>query len=79
MDTQTEAAIMRKLKPVMDERTTLFISHRISTLRYADQIIVIEEGKITQQGSHEKLLAEPGYYAQLHHEQHIQEQLKEER
>lgn len=65
VDTQTEAAIMGKLQPVMNERSTLFVSHRISTLRYADSIIVIEDGRITQQGSHQDLLGRPGYYAEL--------------
>ena len=78
VDTQTEAAIMQKLKPIMDERTTLFISHRISTLRYADRIIVIENGRITQQGNHQELLTQPGYYAELHLQQNLQQQLESE-
>ncbi len=77
VDTQTEAAIMQKLKPIMDERTTLFISHRISTLQYADTIIVIEDGQITQQGSHQQLLQQSGYYAQLHAQQNLKQQLEQ--
>ena len=78
VDTQTEAAIMSKLQPVMNERTTLFVSHRISTLRYADTIIVIEDGEITQRGTHEELIAKPGYYAELNTLQQLQEKLEEE-
>jgi len=76
VDTQTEAAIMRKLQPVMKERTTLFVSHRISTLQYADEIIVIEDGRITQQGSHAELLKQAGYYAELNTLQQIEKQLE---
>ena len=76
VDTQTEAAIMAKLRPVMRERTTLFVSHRISTLRYADEIIVIEEGRITQRGTHEQLLKVPGYYAELDTLQQLEERLE---
>ena len=70
------AAIMRKLQPVMKKRTTLFVSHRISTLQYADEIIVIEDGRITQQGSHAELLKQPGYYAELNTLQQIERQLE---
>ncbi|MHC4117877.1 MAG: ABC transporter ATP-binding protein [Planctomycetota bacterium] len=76
VDTQTEAAIMGKLQPVMKKRTTLFVSHRISTLRYADEIVVIEEGRITQRGSHDELIAQPGYYSELNTMQQIEEQLE---
>ena len=78
VDTQTEAAIMSKLQPVMAERTTLFVSHRISTLRYADEIVVIEDGTITQHGTHEELLSRPGYYAELNAMQQIERQLEDD-
>ena len=78
VDTQTEAAIMKKLQPVMAERTTLFVSHRISTLRYADEIIVIEDGRITQRGTHDALIRQPGYYSELNTMQQLEEQLEAE-
>ena len=76
VDTQTEAAIMAKLQPVMKKRTTLFISHRVSTLRYADEIVVIEDGRITQRGSHDELIAQPGYYSELNTMQQIEKELE---
>ncbi len=76
VDTQTEAAIMGKLQPVMKERTTLFVSHRISTLRYADEIVVIENGCITQRGSHNELIRQPGYYSELNTLQQLEEKLE---
>lgn len=76
VDTQTEAAIMEKLKPVMRERTTLLVSHRISALRYANEIIVVEDGRITQCGTHAELIARPGYYHDLNDMQQIESQLE---
>ncbi|MCF7818529.1 MAG: ABC transporter ATP-binding protein/permease [Kiritimatiellales bacterium] len=76
VDTQTEAAIMQKLQPVMHERTTLFVSHRVSTLRYADEIIVIEEGRITQHGTHDELIRQPGYYSELNTMQQLEKRLE---
>ncbi|NCC50941.1 MAG: ABC transporter ATP-binding protein [Spartobacteria bacterium] len=65
VDTETEAAILKKLKPVFEARTTFFVSHRISTLRDMDLILVMEEGRISQQGTHQDLLAEKGYYQRM--------------
>lgn len=76
VDTQTEAAIMGKLQPVMKERTSLFVSHRASTLRYADEIIVIEDGRITQRGTHDALIRQPGYYAELNTMQQLEQRLE---
>ncbi|MHC4331079.1 MAG: ABC transporter ATP-binding protein, partial [Planctomycetota bacterium] len=76
VDTQTEAAIMEKLQPVMKGRTSLFVSHRVSTLRYADEIVVIEDGRITQRGSHDELIARPGYYSELNIMQQIEKELE---
>jgi ATP-binding cassette subfamily B protein len=77
VDTQTEAAIMAKLQPVMADRTSLFVSHRVSTLRYADEIIVIEDGRITQRGTHAELIRQPGYYSELNTLQQLEEKLEE--
>ncbi len=76
VDTQTEAAIMEKLQPVMAERTTLFVSHRVSTLRYADEIVVIENGRITQRGTHDELIRQPGYYTELNTMQQLEQKLE---
>lgn len=76
VDTQTEAAIIRKLQPVMKKRTTLLISHRISTLRYTDTVVVIEEGRITQQGTHDELIIRSGYYSELNRIQKIKQELE---
>ena len=67
---------MQKLQPVIKKRATLFVSHRVSTLRYADEIIVIEDGRITQRGSHKELVAQDGYYCELNTMQQIEEQLE---
>jgi len=76
VDTQTEAGIMRELVPVMRARTSILVSHRISTLAYADFIIVLEDGRITQRGTHDELVAEEGYYSELNSIQRIEEELE---
>lgn len=76
VDTQTEAGIMKKLLPVMSERTSILVSHRISTLSYADFIVVMQDGKITQRGSHAELAEqEEGYYAELNQIQKLEQSL----
>ncbi len=71
VDTETEAAILGKLQPVLAGRTTLLASHRVSTLAGMDRIVVMENGRITQQGTHEVLVRQPGYYRRLHEMQQL--------
>jgi ATP-binding cassette subfamily B multidrug efflux pump len=73
VDTETEDAILRNLLPFLEGRTMILISHRISTLKTADRIIVLDQGRITQQGSHEKLLKQPGFYADIYRLQQLEE------
>lgn len=71
VDTETEAAILRKLQPVFSTRTTLLVSHRVSTLVNMDVIWVLENGRVTQQGTHAELIRQPGYYRRLHEVQQL--------
>ena len=73
VDTATEEAILRELRGVMKGRTTVIISHRISAVRDADHILVLEQGTVAEEGTHEGLLQRNGLYARLHEEQLLEE------
>jgi ATP-binding cassette subfamily B multidrug efflux pump len=76
VDTYTEEEILKRLKKVMENRTSIIISHRISTVKDADMIIVLDKGKIAEQGTHDELVALGGIYADLHNKQLLEEELE---
>jgi len=78
VDTDTEEKILTHLTQVMAGRTTLLISHRVSTIRNADEIVVLHDGGVVEQGTHEQLLRLNGYYAELYNKQLIEEELEKE-
>ncbi len=69
LDSESEAAVQRALDAALEGRTSLVIAHRLSTVRNADQILVVDEGRVVQQGTHAQLLAEGGLYAVLYRTQ----------
>lgn len=76
VDTVTEERILRELAGVMRGRTTLLVSHRVSTMRQADRIVVMEKGAIAEQGTHAELLERGGLYAELVRQQQLEEELE---
>jgi ATP-binding cassette, subfamily B, multidrug efflux pump len=77
VDTNTEEEILKNLKQFMKGRTSIIISHRISTVKEADKIVVLAEGKIIEEGTHEKLVELGGMYADLHYKQLLEKELEE--
>jgi ATP-binding cassette subfamily B protein len=75
VDTYTEEEILARLSTVMRQRTSIIVSHRISTVRSADQILVLADGRIVERGTHDQLVAAGGTYAELHRQQLLEEEL----
>jgi ATP-binding cassette, subfamily B, multidrug efflux pump len=75
VDTYTEEEILRRLGDVMRQRTSIIVSHRISTVRDADQILVLDQGRIVERGRHDELVERDGLYAELHRKQLLEEEL----
>ena len=77
VDTHTEEEILTNLNSFMKDRTSIIISHRISTVKDSDMIIVLHNGKIAEQGKHDELVAKEGIYADLHYKQLLEKELEE--
>ncbi len=77
VDTRTEKEILEQIVELRRTKTTIIIAHRISSIQHAEQTVVIENGKITERGNHNELMALKGIYAELYEKQQIEEKLKE--
>jgi ATP-binding cassette subfamily B protein len=78
VDTHTEDRILNHLRDLMQGRTTIFISHRVSTVRNADRIAVLHDGRVVEYGTHDELIGRDGYYTELYNKQLLEEELETE-
>ena len=76
IDTHTEEEILQRLSSVLAERTSIIVSHRVSTIRDADQIVVLHDGQVAERGTHDELVRRDGLYADLYRKQLLEEELK---
>jgi ATP-binding cassette subfamily B protein len=76
VDTHTEEEILHRLRAVMAQRTSIIVSHRVSTVRDADQIVVLHDGRVAERGTHDELIRRDGFYADLYRKQLLEEELK---
>jgi ATP-binding cassette subfamily B protein len=77
VDAQTEAEILQGLQSILKGKTCLIISHRISAVKEADEILVLDEGKIIERGNHDELVRRGGVYAELYQQQRLSEELEQ--
>ena len=77
VDTHTEEEILKNLEEQSKNITKIIISHRISTVKNADKIIVLDNAKIVEEGTHEQLVAQGGIYSELHYKQLLEKELEE--
>jgi ATP-binding cassette subfamily B protein len=76
VDTHTEEEILQRLSVVMAQRTSIIVSHRVSTVRDANQIVVLHDGRVAERGTHDELIRRDGFYADLYRKQLLEEELK---
>ena len=77
VDAQTEKEILEEFKDLLKEKTTIIISHRISAVKEANEILVLDDGEVVERGDHQALIQKGGIYADLFHQQQLSEELEQ--